>query len=94
MAKPDKDELLSAEIKKVLDESPYNDNYGVPRMAIYPIYPGPNLSKRNYKEGLLPYLLRKLGMSMRIFKFTIYTLRKKKKLKSVKKSVSVVKKSS
>ena len=26
MAKPDKDELLSAEIKKVLDESPYNDN--------------------------------------------------------------------
>ena len=58
MAKPDKDELLSAEIKKVLDESPYNDNYGVPRMAIYPIYPGPNLSKRNYKEGILPYLLR------------------------------------
>mgnify|MGYP002515699258 FL=1 len=28
------------------------------QMAIYPIYPGPNLSKRNYKEGILPYLLR------------------------------------
>ena len=27
-------------------------------MAIYPIYPGPNTSKRNYKEGILPYLLR------------------------------------
>ena len=27
-------------------------------MAIYPIYPGPNASKRNYKEGILPYLLR------------------------------------
>ena len=27
-------------------------------MVIYPIYPGPNTSKRNYKEGILPYLLR------------------------------------
>ena len=27
-------------------------------MAIYPIYPGPNTSKRNYKEGILPYLLK------------------------------------
>ena len=44
-----------------------NDGYYVSRktvqkymrqMAIYPIYPGPNLSKRNYKEGILPYLLR------------------------------------
>ena len=44
-----------------------NDGYLVTRktvtkymreMAIYPIYPGPNTSKRNYKEGILPYLLR------------------------------------
>lgn len=44
-----------------------NDGYLVTRktvqkymreMAIYPIYPKPNLSKRNYKEGILPYLLR------------------------------------
>jgi putative transposase len=44
-----------------------NDGYYVSRktvqkymrqMAIYPIYPGPNLSKRKYKEGILPYLLR------------------------------------
>ena len=44
-----------------------NDGYFVTRktvtkymreMAIYPIYPGPNTSKRNYKEGILPYLLR------------------------------------
>ena len=44
-----------------------NDGYYVSRktvqkymrqMAIYPIYPGPNLSKRNYREGILPYLLR------------------------------------
>ena len=27
-------------------------------MAIYPIYPKPNCSKRDYKEGILPYLLR------------------------------------
>ena len=44
-----------------------NDGYLVTRktvtkymreMAIYPIYPGPNTSKRNYKEGILPYMLR------------------------------------
>lgn len=27
-------------------------------MAIYPIYPKPNLSKRNFKEAIVPYLLR------------------------------------
>ena len=44
-----------------------NDGYYVSRktvqkymreMAIYPIYPKPNTSKRNYKEGIMPYLLR------------------------------------
>ena len=27
-------------------------------MAIYPLYPAPNTSKRNYKESVLPYPLR------------------------------------
>jgi len=29
-------------------------------MGIYPIYPKPNLSKRNFKEGIMPYLLRNM----------------------------------
>ena len=44
-----------------------NDGYFVSRktvqkymreMAIYSVYPKPNTSKRNYREGILPYLLR------------------------------------
>ena len=56
MAKPDKDELLSAEIKKVLDESPYNDNYGVPRMQLA-------LEQRGIKVGLrrLKRIMREHG---------------------------------
>lgn len=33
-------------------------------MGIYPIYPKPNLSKRNFKEGIMPYLLRNMHMYM------------------------------
>lgn len=33
-------------------------------MGIYPIYPKPNLSKRNFKEGVLPYLLRNMHIYM------------------------------
>lgn len=29
-------------------------------MGIFPIYPKPNLSKRNFKEGIMPYLLRNI----------------------------------
>lgn len=29
-------------------------------MGIFPIYPKPNLSKRNFKEGIMPYLLRNM----------------------------------
>ena len=32
--KPNRDELLSGDIKKILDESPYNSNYGVRRMQL------------------------------------------------------------
>lgn len=31
-------------------------------MAIYPIYPKPNLSKRNFKEAIVPYLLRNMNI--------------------------------
>ena len=31
-------------------------------MAIYPIFPGPNLSKRNFNEGIKPYLLRNMNV--------------------------------
>ncbi len=33
-------------------------------MAIYPIYPKPNLSRRNYKEQIVPYLLRNKNIFM------------------------------
>lgn len=32
------------------------------QMGIYPIYPKPNLSKRNFKEGIVPYLLRNMNI--------------------------------
>ena len=34
------------------------------QMGIYPIYPKPNLSKRNFKEGVMPYLLRNMHIYM------------------------------
>lgn len=33
-------------------------------MGICPIYPKPNLSKRNFKEGIVPYLLRNMNIFM------------------------------
>ena len=33
-------------------------------MGIYPIYPKPNLSKRNFKEAIVPYLLRNMNIFM------------------------------
>ena len=34
LGKPSKDTVLSAAIQSILEESPYNDNYGVPRMQL------------------------------------------------------------
>lgn len=34
LGKPNKDAILSAAIQSILDESPYNDNYGAPRMQL------------------------------------------------------------
>ncbi|MST51070.1 transposase [Clostridiales Family XIII bacterium WCA-MUC-591-APC-3H] len=42
-------------------------------MGIYPIYPKPNLSKRNFKEGVLPYLLRNMHIYMPNLQFVTLT---------------------
>ena len=34
------------------------------KMAIFPIYPKPNLSRRNFKEAVVPYLLRNMNIFM------------------------------
>lgn len=34
------------------------------KMAIFPVYPKPNMSKRNFKEAVVPYLLRNMNIFM------------------------------
>ncbi len=57
LGKPDKDALFSAEIKKILDESVFNDNYGVPRMKIALFNKGISVGTRK-----LTRLMRELGL--------------------------------
>ena len=45
LGKPSKDEVLSAAMQSILDESIYNDNYGAPRMQLA-------LKQRGLKAGL------------------------------------------
>ena len=45
MGRPSKDDVLSATMQDILNESPYNDNYGAPRMQIA-------LLHRNIKAGM------------------------------------------
>lgn len=45
LGKPGKDSVLSAILQEILDKSPYNDNYGVPRMQL-------TLSQRRFKAGI------------------------------------------
>ena len=54
--KPGKDEVLSAAIQEVLDESPYNDNYGAPRMQLA-------LEQKGLKAGIrhLTRIMREHG---------------------------------
>lgn len=54
--KPSRDELLSGKIQKILDESPYNDNYGARRMQLA-------LAQRGVSCGLrrLTRLMREHG---------------------------------
>ncbi len=40
LGKPDKDAVLSAAMKSILNESPYNDNYGAPRMQLALLHKG------------------------------------------------------
>src|SRR2546427_9068228 len=54
------------------------------RSGIAAIYPGPNLSKRNQKEGVYPYLLRdrkstRLNSSHSQISYAVFCLKKKKK---------------
>ncbi len=55
--KPDRDTLLSAEIQKILDESVFNDNYGVPRMKTALLNKGIRIGTRK-----LTRLMRELGL--------------------------------
>lgn len=45
LGKPSKDDVLSAAMQDILNESPYNDNYGAPRMQLA-------LLQRNLKAGI------------------------------------------
>lgn len=45
LGKPSKDDILSAAMKAILNESPYNDNYGAPRMQMA-------LMQLNIKAGI------------------------------------------
>ena len=55
--KPDKDTVLSAAIMEIIDESSFNDNYGVPRMKIA-------LFNKGFKVGTrrLTRLMRELNL--------------------------------
>ena len=46
LGRPDKDAVLSAVIQDVLDEHPFNDNYGVDRMQIALMHRGYTVGKR------------------------------------------------
>ena len=46
LGKPGKDAILSAAMQEVLDESPFNDNYGVKRMQIALVNRGIHAGKR------------------------------------------------
>ena len=46
LGRPDKDAVLSAVMQDVLDEHPFNDNYGVDRMQIALIHRGYTVGKR------------------------------------------------
>ena len=64
LGKPGKDAILSAAMQEVLDESPFNDNYGVKRMQIALVNRGIHAGKRRItrimrEHGWLHELRRK-----------------------------------
>lgn len=66
LGKPDKDEVLSALIMEIIEESEYNINYGVPRMQLA-------LSQRGNKSGI-----RRISRIMRTLNL-IHTPRRRPK---------------
>ena len=57
LGKPDRDAILSAAIRTIIDESEFNDNYGVPRMQMA-------LALRGHKVGIrrLRRIMLKMGL--------------------------------
>ena len=53
LGRPDKDAVLSAAIQKILDESEFNDNYGVPRMQMVLALRGHKVGTRKLKRIML-----------------------------------------
>jgi putative transposase len=56
IARPGKDDVLSAAIQSILNESPFNDNYGAPRMLL-------PLQQRGIKAGIrrITRIMREYG---------------------------------
>ena len=57
LGKPDRDAVLSAAILEIVEEAPYNDNYGVPRMQTA-------LANKGIKAGIrkITKIMRRLGL--------------------------------
>ena len=53
LGKPDKDAVLSAAIQQIIDESEFNDNYGVPRMQLALDLRGHRVGTRKLKRIML-----------------------------------------
>ena len=53
LGKPDKDAVLSAAIQAIIDESVFNDNYGVPRMQMFLALRGQKVGMRKLSRIIL-----------------------------------------
>ncbi len=53
LGKPDKDAVLSAAIQSIIDESVFNDNYGVPRMQMALALRGQKVGIRKFRRIML-----------------------------------------
>ena len=53
LGRPDKDAVLSAAIQQIIDESEFNDNYGVPRMQMALAHRGHKAGMRKLKRIML-----------------------------------------
>ena len=53
LGKPDKDAVLSAAIQTIIDESVFNDNYGVPRMQMALALRGQKVGMNKFRRSML-----------------------------------------